>query len=72
VDLICSARGCSAPAEWGLRWNNPKVHAPDRRKVWLACSDHRGHLERYLSRGSFLIDTVPVSELPDTAGEADG
>jgi hypothetical protein len=65
VDLTCSARGCTAPAEWGVRWNNPKIHAPERRKVWLACSEHRAHLEHYLSRGSFLRDTVPVAELDD-------
>ena len=61
--MTCSARGCTAPAEWGLRWNNPKIHAPERRKVWLACDTHRAHLERFLSRGDFLRETVPVADL---------
>ncbi len=39
--LTCSAKGCHADAEWALQWNNPKLHTPDRRKVWLACEEHR-------------------------------
>ena len=30
VDLVCSARGCRAEARWALRWNNPKLHPPER------------------------------------------
>lgn len=64
TDLTCSARGCSAAAVWGLRWNNPRLHTPERRKVWLACDEHREHLEHFLGRRGFLRDTVPVAELP--------
>ncbi|WP_066589284.1 hypothetical protein [Cellulomonas timonensis] len=63
-ELVCSARGCRSEAAWGLLWNNPKLHTPERRKVWLACDDHREHLEQYLGARSFLRDVVPVSELP--------
>ncbi|WP_089772991.1 hypothetical protein [Ruania alba] len=63
-ELICSAKGCRATAAWGLRWNNPRLHTPDRRKTWLACEDHRQHLEQFLGARSFLCETVPVSELP--------
>lgn len=52
--LICSARGCRAPARWALRWNNPKLHTPDRRKTWLACDDHRAHLSEFLDLRGFL------------------
>lgn len=62
-DLVCSARGCTAHAVWGVRWNNPKLHTPDRRKVWLACQDHREPLEQFLARRSFHRDTVPVADL---------
>lgn len=55
----CSARGCHAPAEWQLLWNNPKLHTPDRRKTWLACPDHRESLELFLGARGFLKDTVP-------------
>lgn len=62
-DLLCSARGCRAPAEHGVVWNNPKVHRPDRRKVWLACPEHRESLASYLSLRGFLIEVVPVADL---------
>ena len=59
----CSAKGCRADARWALRWNNPKIHTPERRKVWLACDEHRDHLTDFLSRRGFLKDTVPVEEV---------
>jgi hypothetical protein len=58
----CSAKGCRADARWALRWNNPKIHTPERRKIWLACDEHRGHLTDFLSRRGFLKDTVPMEE----------
>jgi hypothetical protein len=56
----CSARGCRAPATWELRWNNPKLHTPERRKSWLACDDHREHLHTFLTSRRFLRDVVPL------------
>lgn len=63
--LECSARGCRAAAEWGLLWNNPRIHEPERRKVWLACDAHREHLEHFLGARGFLRDTVPVAGLTE-------
>jgi hypothetical protein len=63
-DLVCSAKGCREGAVWGLRWNNPKLHTPERRKTWLACDGHRTHLEGFLGARSFLRETVPVADLP--------
>ncbi|UJP38845.1 hypothetical protein [Cellulomonas palmilytica] len=60
---ICSARGCRSEATWALLWNNPKLHVPERRKVWLACDEHREHLTQFLDVRGFLKDTVPVTEL---------
>jgi len=59
--LICSARGCRAPAAWALRWNNPKLHPPERRKTWLACPDHREHLSGFLTARGFLREVQPLS-----------
>ena len=56
---ICSARGCRAPAVHELRWNNPKLHTPERRKVWLACDEHRGSLSEFLSARNFLREVAP-------------
>lgn len=63
ITLMCSARACHSSATWGLKWNNPKLHTPDRRKTWLACDEHRESLEAFLTVRGFLRETVPVSEL---------
>jgi hypothetical protein len=63
VALVCSARGCRSNATWGLKWNNPKLHPPERRKTWLACDDHRDSLQAFLNLRGFLRETVPVGQL---------
>lgn len=67
-ELICSAKGCRAAAVWGLRWNNPKLHTPERRKVWPACDEHRESLTAFLDRRGFFRDAVPVGELSPADG----
>ena len=62
-DLLCSAKGCRAHATWVLRWNNPKLHPPERRKTWLACDAHRDTLGEFLSVRGFLRETEPASSL---------
>ena len=52
--VICSARGCRAPASYALVWNNPKVHAPEREKTWVACEVHRQSLADFLDLRGFL------------------
>ena len=66
--LRCSAKACRADAAWGLLWNNPKLHTPDRRKVWLACEEHRATLGEFLSVRGFLKESVPVDQIPADAG----
>ena len=66
--LVCSAKGCQAAASWTLLWNTPKLHTPDRRKVWLACDDHRESLGGFLSVRGFLRETVAADAIPATAG----
>ncbi|SCL60894.1 hypothetical protein GA0070604_4397 [Micromonospora eburnea] len=62
--LICSARGCGVPAVWALRWNNPRLHAAERRKTWLACADHRESLSAFLDARGFLREVVAVPQSP--------
>jgi len=64
--VICSARGCAAPASWALLWNNPKLHTPERRKTWVACADHKVSLSDFLGARGFLRDVV------EHAGPAQG
>jgi hypothetical protein len=57
---LCSAKGCRAPAEWALVWNNPRLHTPDREKIWTACADHRDSLASHLAIRSFLLRVDPL------------
>ena len=59
ASATCSAKGCGAAASWELRWNNPKLHTPDRRKVWLACDEHKTSLGDFLAARSFLREVAP-------------
>lgn len=67
-DLTCSAKGCRRRATWAVRWNNPKLHSPERRKVWLACDEHEVTLREFVAMRGFYRDTVSVSELESTDG----
>ncbi|KHL11203.1 hypothetical protein CLV56_3049 [Mumia flava] len=60
--LICSSKGCDAPAEFQVRWNNPKIHTPERRKVWLACSEHEPTLRSFLDARGFYRDTTGLDD----------
>ncbi|RIV39916.1 hypothetical protein [Micromonospora radicis] len=66
--LVCSARGCRASAGWSLRWNNPRLHPPERRKTWLACDEHRGSLGDFLAARGFLREVAPLTESPTLEG----
>lgn len=59
-DLICSARGCGRTAEFEIVWNNPKIHTPERRKIWLACPDHEESLRTFLSARGFWKESLPI------------
>lgn len=60
-DAICSRKACRLPATWQLLWNNPKIHTPDRRKVWVACGEHREWLEDYLQTRGLWKETLPLA-----------
>ncbi|HWG98630.1 MAG TPA: hypothetical protein VNV66_04725 [Pilimelia sp.] len=57
---VCSAKGCRASAAWALRWNNPRLHPPERRKTWLACEAHRGSLGDFLAGRGLLREVAPL------------
>jgi hypothetical protein len=58
--VICSAKACRNAAIWAVVWNNPKLHTPDREKVWVACDAHRESLASFLSARSFLKRVDPL------------
>lgn len=61
----CSASGCSESAIWAVNWRNPRIHGPERVKVWLACDAHREHLASYLSTRSFPVLVTPADSPAD-------
>lgn len=62
---VCSRAGCRAPATWRVEWRNPRIHAPDRRKTWVACDEHVTYLRNFLAARDFPLW---VSSLTTTAG----
>jgi hypothetical protein len=71
--LECSAKGCRAPAVWQLKWNNPKLHTPEHRKVWLACPDHLNWLSDFLGARDFLRERTKLpAPRPDATDPGPG
>lgn len=62
AEPLCSRKGCRQPAAWQLLWNNPRIHTPERRKIWLACDDHRGWLTTYLTERGLFKESLPLSD----------
>lgn len=54
-DLECSRAGCRNAATAQVVWRNPRIHAADREKVWLACGEHVVFLRDYLAARDFPV-----------------
>ncbi len=57
---VCSRKGCREAASWQLLWNNPRIHTPERRKAWAACSEHVDWLQDYLQVRGLWKKTVAL------------
>ncbi|WP_460795273.1 hypothetical protein [Microbacterium sp. GXF0217] len=55
TDLECSRAGCRDTATHQVVWRNPRIHAADREKIWLACEAHVGFLSDYLRARDFPV-----------------
>ena len=64
----CSRAGCRAPALWRIEWRNPKIHSPDRRKIWVACDEHRDYLRDYLAARDFPVTLAPLTSAGSSGG----
>ncbi|WP_309102682.1 hypothetical protein [Microbacterium sp.] len=51
----CSRAGCRSAATHQVVWRNPRIHAPDREKIWLACDEHVSFLHDYLAARDFPV-----------------
>jgi hypothetical protein len=58
----CSRAGCRATATANVNWRNPRIHSPDRVKVWLACDEHREFLRDYLASRDFPVVVTALGE----------
>ncbi len=60
----CSRAGCRDAATWRIAWRNPRIHAADRRKEWVACDAHVGYLRDFLAARDFPleVDRLPAAE----------
>ncbi|MFP3465421.1 hypothetical protein [Leifsonia sp. SIMBA_070] len=58
--LTCSRAGCRDTASWRIEWRNPRIHAEDRVKVWLACDEHEEFLREFLAARDFPVRVVAV------------
>jgi len=67
---ICSRAGCTDDAAWNVNWRNPKIHGPERVKVWLACDEHREYLSEYLAARDFPVKVTPLAEQLDRVPDA--
>ena len=52
-------QGLPADGRISAALEQPEVHTPERRKIWLACSEHVGWLENYLREREFWKQTLP-------------
>ncbi|GAA2023751.1 hypothetical protein GCM10009819_03140 [Agromyces tropicus] len=62
----CSRAGCREAATWRVDWRNPRIHAEDRVKTWLACDEHVEFLRDFLASRSFPV-RVSAFETTDAA-----
>ncbi|WP_308471910.1 hypothetical protein, partial [Rathayibacter sp. AY1D4] len=56
----CSRAGCPRTATFAIEWRNPRIHAEDRRKTWLACGEHREFLREFLLARGFPLEVKPL------------
>ena len=56
----CSRAGCRELASHTVNWRNPRIHTPDRVKVWLACPEHEEYLRDYLATRGFPVLVAPL------------
>ncbi len=61
----CSRAGCRVAASWNVNWRNPRLHGPERVKVWLACDDHRDYLRDYLTARDFPVVVTALGDVLD-------
>lgn len=70
MSATCSRAGCQLDAAWNVNWRNPRIHGPERVKVWTACDEHRVFLHDYLESRGFPVAVTPLADPLDRLPEA--
>ena len=69
AEATCSRAGCRKTAAWNVNWRNPRIHGPERVKIWLACDEHCDYLQHYLETRDFPVVVTalanPLERLPE-------
>jgi hypothetical protein len=60
LEQKCSRAGCGSAATHTVNWRNPRIHTPERIKVWLACDEHVEYLREYLLARDFPVVVAPL------------
>lgn len=56
LPVQCSRAGCRKDAQHRIVWRNPRIHAEDREKIWVACDEHLAFLSGYLRDREFPVE----------------
>lgn len=56
MSVECSRAACRETATHRIVWRNPRIHAADREKIWLACNSHLEFLSEYLRARDFPVE----------------
>lgn len=56
MSVECSRAACREIATHSIVWRNPRIHAADREKIWLACDEHLEFLSEYLRARDFPVE----------------
>lgn len=67
--MRCSAAGCTDAARFRVNWRNPRIHGPERVKVWLACDVHRDSLATYLASRGFPVQVTGLDVALDRVAD---
>jgi hypothetical protein len=68
-ELRCSRAGCRDEATISVNWRNPRIHTPDRVKVWLACDEHGEYLRDYLATRGFPVQLTALGVTVDRVAD---
>jgi len=68
--LTCSRAGCLERATQRVEWRNPKIHAEDRVKVWLACDEHVEFLAGFLRAREFPVRVAAADGVTGQGADA--